>query len=80
MEKQSRIDKVTAEHLVHISRQRSIDNFREQTERLTKVYKDTDMLLYKPCVEIYMGIGRDCTLGQNWESLFYEPNYKLLLL
>lgn len=34
---------------------------------------------FNPCLEIYMGTGGECTLGQDWESLFYEPN-KLLLI
>ena len=34
---------------------------------------------FNPCLEIYMGTGGECTLGEDWESLFYEPN-KLLLI
>lgn len=32
------------------------------------------------CSEIILGTGGECFSGEDFERLFYQPNYKLLLL
>lgn len=56
-----------------------IDHIQAHMEAIQKAREDFIKCNSNPCMEIIMGTGGECALGEDFESLFYEPNKMLLI-